>query len=207
MNQVHLCRSIPLPSTDISANRLYCLKIFVLNFIFPITLRSITWLFSPLDHLPKLIFILSGFFSPKPQILALCFSNQPQKSLPLFSHYLIIFKLSYHFHIILFFHIILLLSHYLIIVRLLSLFITLSISLSAQEKLQPRLVLGFPSFSTTTEKCPICSLFSFYLSPFFSFSAIKCSENVQLAPFFLSTFLDYVQYSSSTIFSNASEII
>ena len=127
------------------------------------------------------------------------------RTLPLlFSHYLIILKLSYHFHIIL------LLSHYLIIVRQLSLFITLSISLSAQEKLQLRLVLGFSSLSTTTEKCPTCSIFHsiyLYFSPFFSFSAIKCSENVQLAPFFLSTFLDHVQYSSATIFSNASEII
>ena len=110
---------------------------FVLNIIFPISFSSITWLFSPLDHLPKLIFILSGFFSPKPQILALCFSTQPQKNLPLFSHYLNIFTSSYYFHIILLF------PHHLIIVRQLSLFITLSISLSAQEKLQPRLVLIF----------------------------------------------------------------
>ena len=94
--------------------------------------------------------------------------------------------------------------------RQLSLFITLFISLSAQEKLQLRLVLGFSSLSTTTEKCPTCSFFHSiypYFSPFFLFSAIKCSENVQLAPFFLSTFLDHVQYSSATIFSNASEII
>ena len=197
---------------------------FVLNIIFPISFSSITWLFSPLDHLPKLIFILSGYsFSKTTNFSFVIFSHQPQKNLPLFSHYLNIFTSSYYFHIILlfshyliiftlsyYFHIILLFSHHLIIVRQLSLFITLSISLSAQEKLQLRLVLGFSSLSTTTEKCPTCSIFhsiNLYFSPFFSFSAIKCSENVQLAPFFLSTFLDHVQYSSATIFSNASEII
>ena len=131
---------------------------FVLNIIFPISFSSIAWLFSPLDHLPKLIFILcSGYsFSKTTNFSFVIFSSAAKKPSLIFtlsyyfhiilsfSNYLIIFTLSYHFHIIL------LLSHYLIIVRLLSLFITLSISLSAQEKLQLRLVLGFPSFSTTT---------------------------------------------------------
>ena len=103
MNKVHFCRSIPLPSKDISANQLYCLKMFVLNFIFPITLSSITWLFSPLDHLPKLIFILSGYsFSKTTNFSFVIFSSAAKKPS-------LIFTLSQYFHIILLF------SHYLII--------------------------------------------------------------------------------------------
>ena len=95
---------------------------FVLNIIFPISFSSITWLFSPLDHLPKLIFILSGYsFSKTTNFSFVIFSSAAKKPsliftlsqyfhiILLFSHYLIIFTLSYYFHVILLF------SHYLII--------------------------------------------------------------------------------------------
>ena len=90
---------------------------FVLNNHFSHQFSSITWLFSPLDHLPKLIFILSGYsFSKTTNFSFVLFRRK--KTFPyfhiisLFSHHLIIFTLSYHFQIILSF------SHYLIIITL-----------------------------------------------------------------------------------------
>ena len=104
------------------------------------------------------------------------------KNLPLFSHYLIIFTLSYYFHIILLF------SHYLIIFTS-SYHCETTISFYhafylfvCSRKIATQIGSHFPSFSTTTEKCPICSLFSFYLSLFFSVFFILSHQVLRKCP-------------------------